>query len=55
MEALARAGGGFWDGGVETISSAMAMDMEDEREEVEWENEAIKTLEVLANVAVEEG
>lgn len=55
MEALARAGGGFWDGGVEAISNAMAVDVEDEREEMEWEVETVKTLEGLASVAVEEG
>ena len=54
-EALARAGGGFWDGGVETIANAMAIDVEDEKEEKKWEIETVKTLEGLASVAVEEG
>ncbi|KAI5120989.1 hypothetical protein M0805_000450 [Coniferiporia weirii] len=65
VDALAQAGGGggFWEGGLESVeriaassSSDVAAQTEEEiHEEREWEREVVSTLEALASVGVAEG
>lgn len=56
MEALTRAGGGFWDGGADAIRNVMQFDAdEDKKADVEWQRETIEYLETLASIAVEDG
>jgi nuclear pore complex protein Nup107 len=54
---MLRIGGGFWEGGLDTVEKGVPhiSPEEEEIEEEEWEKEVIGTLESLKHVKVEDG